>query len=204
MNPPYPCLGVVPNGFCPYTPTFPARECTSGASWWGSQYQRKPWPTGWGNAMYWPGMARRSGFTVNASCAPNTIMCIPPWTNGAGPKGHVAFVTGEPVNGRVAVIEMNFLIEYGFDYRTALVAGCEYIHLTAPDPPPPPPTHTGVVKPMLYQLKDGTIFLVCGNTKVPLGSGADATYYAGKGIPFTYEKDITALAAANLAKLPTV
>lgn len=67
-------------------------------------------------------------------------MCIPPNRNGAGPKGHIAFVTGSPLNGKVAVIEMNFLIEHGFDYRSASTQHCEFIHLTsAPKPPPPTP-----------------------------------------------------------------
>jgi surface antigen len=138
MNPPYPCLGVPVDGFCPETPTYPARECTSGCSWWGSQYQGKAWPTGWGNALNWPGKARAAGFVVNTTPAPNTIMCIPPNRKGAGPQGHVAFVTGSPVSGKVSVIEMNFLIEHGYDYRIATVAGCEFIHLDAPPSPTPP------------------------------------------------------------------
>lgn len=146
---------MVPNGYCKYTPSFPGRECTSGASWWASQFQGKPWPTGWGDAMYWPGMARRYGFTVNTTCAPNTVMCVPPWTNGAGGKGHVAFVTGEPVNGRVAVIEMNFLIEYGYDFRPALIAGCEYIHLEGhPSPPPEDNDLTPQQAQMLQDIHD--------------------------------------------------
>ena len=196
----YPCLGVVANGYCPYTPSYPARECTSGASWWGSQYQHKPWPTGWGNALYWPAQARAAGFTVSATPVINSIMCIPPNRNGAGSKGHVAFVTSAPVNGQVRVIEMNFLIEFGFDYRQALTANCEYIHLVAPDPPPP----SGDSEMALYQLNNGTIYLLSGGTKTLLGTGADATYLMGEGLKLWYESKLTPAAAANIARWPIV
>jgi surface antigen len=114
-----------------------ARECVSGAAWWGSQVIGKPWPLDWGNADNWPSAARAAGFTVNSTCLPNSIMCIPPNTNGSGKKGHVAFVT-QLVAGGASVLEMNFLIEFGFDFRTASIAHCEYIHLAGPGPHPAP------------------------------------------------------------------
>jgi surface antigen len=205
VNPPYPCLNVPPDGFCRYTPTYEARECVSGASWWASQYQRKPWPTGWGSAVDWPAMARRAGFPMGSRPQVNSVMCVPPWLNGAGGKGHVAWVTGQPINGRVSVIEMNFLIPYGFGYRDAPIGGCEFIYLTAPDPPhpPPAPVHSGEVM-QLYQQKNGTIWQFLGNSKLALGTGADAQYLMGLGWKLTYEKDITTELAAAYARLPVI
>src|ERR1019366_1251848 len=140
--PSYPCLGAAIDRDCPQTPTYPARECTSGGSWWGSRYTGKPWPQGWGNADNWPAAARAARFNVTIQPSANSIMCIPPNTNGAGPKGHIAYVIG--LAGPMAQVwEMNFLIEYGFDYRMARTANCEYIHLLAPPPatkPPPNPS----------------------------------------------------------------
>src|ERR1019366_937022 len=114
--PSYPCLNAAVDRDCPQTPTYPARECTSGGSWWGSRYTGKPWPQGWGNADNWPAAARAARFNVTIQPSANSIMCIPPNTNGAGPKGHIAYLIG--LAGPMAQVwEMKFLIEYGFDYR---------------------------------------------------------------------------------------
>lgn len=202
VPPPYPCLGKPVDGFCPATPTYPARECTSGCSWWGSQYQGKAWPTGWGDALNWPAQARRAGFTVDTRCTSDSIMCVPPNVNGAAPKGHVAYVTGTPVNGHVSVVEINFLIPHGYDFRNeAPIANCAYIHLVAPDPPPPPIPGKGGIKSM-YQRKNGTIYFIGPNGLVPLGTGADATYLESKGYTIIFEADLTVAAASAFNAIP--
>lgn len=187
-NPAYPCLNIPPDAFCKYTPSYPGRECTSGCSWWASQYTEKAWPTGWGNAMDWPAAARRAGFTVSAIPAPNSIMCIPPNHNGAGPKGHVAFVTGPAVNGTVPVIEMNFLIPYGYDFRNEVaVGGCEFIHLVGKPLPPPDPPVTHKEKPdmMMVLVPNGTVYLIFGDhTKYAMTQPGDVTMLTAAGIPY--------------------
>lgn len=198
-NPPYPCLGVPADGFCPQTPTYPARECTSGCSWWGSQYQGKPWPTGWGNAMNWPTAARAAGFTLSAIPRPNSIMCIPPNHNGAGPMGHVAFVTGPLSNGTVPVIEVNWKPPYDYDYRPAPVAGCEFIYLVPkPTPAPDPPAAKGIPDMWLYEAPNGTIYLVTGSTSIAFSFIADVNYFEGKGAPLVQSSGLTANAIAAI------
>lgn len=198
--PPYPCFSVPPDGNCPQTPTYPARECTSGASFWGSWYTGKPWPIGWGDAMNWPTRARMAGYTVNTICTENSIMCLPPNHNGAGPKGHVAYVVGPIVQGHAEVWEMNFLIPHGFDYRPALVTGCEYIHLVPkPVPPAPDPPFVGDAQMWLFQASNGTIYLVNGWSPIALSFSADVTYLESKGVPLVLSSKLTPSGASEIA-----
>jgi len=159
---PYPCLYVKPDGNCPYTPTYQARECVSGVAWWASQYTGKSWPRGWGNALNWPAMARAAGFTVNASCAPNTIMCVPPLTNGSGAMGHVAYVVGAVQAGRAEVWEMDFEVRFGFGTRPAPVHQCEFIHLVAAPAPDPPslPGESDMVVIYQFPTEIGTFYQI--------------------------------------------
>lgn len=203
MTPPYPCLGAIPDGNCPQTPTYQARECTSGASWWGSQYQGKPWPTGWGNAMNWPAAARKAGFTVNTTPAIYSIMCLGPNVNGAGPVGHVAYVVGPVVQGHAEVFEMDFRIRFGFDFRPALVTGCEYIHLT-PKPVPPAPPIGVEDMPWLYQAANGTIYLVCGGSRLALSAIADVQAFQAKGAQLILASSLTVNGNSEVAKLPVL
>jgi len=57
---------------------------------------------------------------------------------------------------------------------------------------------------MIYQRKNGAIYLCMGGALATLGTGADATYLAGKGIPFIYEADITVAFASVLNNLPVL
>ena len=201
---PYPCLGAPIDGDCPQTPTYPARECTSGAAFWGSQFTGKPWPQGWGNADNWPAAARAAGFTVDLTPAPNTIMCVPPNTNGAGSNGHVAYVTGPMVGMKVPVIEMNFLIEYGYSFRDAPISGCEFIHLVGagPLPPPNPPHRKGVPDMAMIRTPDGSIYLLlAGGMFIPLGNGGDVAILQSAGIGIT-TTPVSVLLQDNLKKLP--
>lgn len=203
MNP-YPCLGVKPDGFCPQTPTYSARECTSGAAFWGSEYIGKPWPLGWGNAMYWPVRARAAGFVVDTNCTPNSIMCLPPNHNGAGPMGHVAYVTGPAVQSHAEVWEMDFLIRFGFDYRPALVTGCEYIHLVGK--PLPVPIKEDPVVIILEIPGEGNFYRV-GSLLCPLASPADQTALIAAchavGVPVVIWTGVTAAQYANERKACT-
>ena len=56
----------------------------------------------------------------------------------------------------------------------------------------------------LYQLNNGTIYLLSGGTKTPLGDGADAAYLEAEGLKLWLENKITPVFAANLAKWPVV
>jgi hypothetical protein len=204
--PPYPCGGAPVDGACPQTPTYPARECTSGGAWWGSQYTGKPWPQGWGNADNWPAAARAARFNVTIQPSANSIMCIPPNTNGAGPKGHIAYVIG--LAGPMAQVwEMNFLIEYGFDYRMARTANCEYIHLVpkathGPLPPPNPPAHKGPPDMAMIRTPDGSIYLLLAGGKfIPLGDGGDVAILQTAGIEIT-TSPVSVLLQNELKKLP--
>jgi surface antigen len=201
---PYPCLGNTPNSGCRYTPTYPARECTSGVSWWASRYMGKAFWLNWGDAYRWPAAARAAGLSLSVLPTPNSIMCVPPNVNNAGPKGHVAFVTGIAVGGMVDVIEVNWKPEYGSDTRPAPIVGCEFIRLPAPTPPPPPIHHILGDEPMLYFRNDGSIFLLSGGVLIALGSGPDSVYLTGRGVPSFNEKNISPAFAATLRKLPFV
>lgn len=154
--------------------------------------------------MNWPVHARVD-FTVSALPAPNSIMCIPPNHNGAGPQGHVAFVTGPVVNGHVPVIEMNFLIEHGYDYRTAPVGGCEFIHLAPkPVPPAPDPPPLGGDVNLLYQGTNGTIYAIHGNTLVPLANETDVNVYLNAGWKLVHQTDFTVATQTRLGELPKI
>jgi surface antigen len=196
---PYPCSGVKVDGFCPQTPSYSARECTSGGAWWGSCVTGKPWPEGWGNADNWPTAARVAGFRVDTTPEIDSIMCVPPRTNGSGNQGHIAFVVGPVVGGKVQVIEMNFLIEHGWDTRNASVANCEFIHLASkPTPAPPPAPHptpeddmpklgqfiakttTGV---LAYFISDGMHFRHVLNPTDEAGVSATGPWFNGDGQP---------------------
>lgn len=180
--PPYPCLGVKIDGDCPQTPSYPARECTSGGAWWGSRITGKPWPQGWGNADNWPAAARAAGFRVDLTPEINSIMCIPTFTHGSGPKGHIAVVVGNPAANVAPVWEMNFLIEYGFDFRTAPTSGCEYIHLEAPIPVPQPPTKEQPMFVIQGPGNAGLYFLYPTGRMIPLGAGSDVSSANAAGV----------------------
>jgi hypothetical protein len=68
-------------------------------------------------------------------------------------------VTGDVQNGKVAVIEMNFLIEYGYDFRSASVASCEFIHLVPKADPTPTPPEDPI--DMLYLFNAGVAGIWC-------------------------------------------
>lgn len=70
--------------------------------------------------------------------------------------------------------------------------------------PAPPPVRPGDAQTMLYQRKNGSIYIVLGASLVPLGDGADATYLHGLGIPFAFEADITVALASILNALPVI
>ena len=157
--------------------------------------------------MNWPVHARVD-FTVSAIPAPNSIMCIPPNHNGAGPQGHVAFVTGPVVNGHVPVIEMNFLIDHGYSYRSAPVGGCEFIHLVPkPVPPDPPSTKKGMPAMFLYQAANGTIYLCMGGVKLTFTSIADVQKYQNNSVDpvaLYTASEFTTEWNAEIAKLTTL
>ena len=196
---PYPCLGAAIDAECSFTPTYPARECTSGAAFWGSQYTGKPWPLWWGSAMNWPAAARAAGFQVDTNCVPNSIMCIPPRTNGSGSYGHVAYVTGDAFGGMVEVSEVNWKPEHGWDYRSAPIAHCQFIHLVPPTPDPPIPTYEEI-EMLLIAVPNGTIYLLGGDFMVPVSDIPTKNNFIAAGV-----KQVSvdaAMYASLIAKFP--
>lgn len=130
----YRCATFTPNSFCPYTPTFPSRQCTSYVADRGSRVLGRPFPIGWGDAMDWPAMARAYGWVVDTIAEVGSILCLGPNAQGASPKGHVAWVEAlQP--GSVTVSEYDW-IPYAYDVRT--FRNAEFIHLPKPTPPSPP------------------------------------------------------------------
>lgn len=96
-------------------------ECT----WWAinefhaytGYYPNLVAPGNNGDAQYWAGNAIYNGWTVTATPRANAIAVFPPWKNGAGSVGHVAWVTA--VSGsQITVSEMNFVKWNTVDTRT--------------------------------------------------------------------------------------
>lgn len=70
--------------------------------------------------------------------------------------------------------------------------------------PPPPPTE-GVTDDMwLYQLNDGTIYLMQGGVALQLGNGYDAGLYIANGTKLYYEKQWSPAYVATLANVPVI
>lgn len=143
--------------------------------------------------MNWPTRARMAGYTVDATCSDNSIMCLGPGVNGAGAVGHVAYVVGPVLQSHAEVWEMDFRIRYGYDHRPALVTGCEYIHLTPkPVPPAPdPPSTKGDPGMWFYQKVNNTIYMVNGWDAIALSFSADVTYITGLGVPLVLASHLT-------------
>lgn len=75
-----------------------------------------------GDAQYWAGNATYNGWTVTAVPRVASIAVFPPYTNGAGSVGHVAWVTA--VSGsQITISEMNYLAFGQVDTRTLTPAG---------------------------------------------------------------------------------
>ena len=70
-----------------------------------------------GNAQYWAGNAVYNGWTVTATPRVNSIAVFPPYTNGAGSVGHVAWVTSVS-GGQITIAEMNYVGWNQVDTRT--------------------------------------------------------------------------------------
>jgi surface antigen len=96
-------------------------ECT----WWAINefhtftgvYPNLVAPGNNGNAEYWAGNAAYNGWTVSATPRVDTIVVFPPYTNGSGSVGHVAWVTSVS-GGQITVSEMNFKAWDQVDTRT--------------------------------------------------------------------------------------
>jgi surface antigen len=96
-------------------------ECT----WWAinefhaytGYYPNFVAPGNNGDAQYWAANAAYNGWTVTATPRTNAIAVFPPWKNGAGSVGHVAWVTA--VSGaQITMSEMNFVKWNTVDART--------------------------------------------------------------------------------------
>ena len=70
-----------------------------------------------GDAQYWASNAVYNGWTVTATPRINSIAVFPPWTNGAGSVGHVAWVTAAS-GGQITVTEMNYVAWNQVDTRS--------------------------------------------------------------------------------------
>jgi surface antigen len=175
----YPCQNVAPDGNCPLTPTYQARECVSYAAYMASRVLGRIFPTGWGNAWTWPSFARALGWTVDSTPEAGSIMALGPNVNGAGKVGHVAWVE-DVGTGYVSVSEYDFLVRFGYDEREFPTAGALFIHL-----PKPPPIHKGK-RPMFIVAGPGNAgiyFLYPDGTLIPIGKPNTVANAKAAGIP---------------------
>jgi surface antigen len=132
----YRCAALAPNAYCAYTPTYPARQCTSYVADLGSRVLGTTFPTGWGDALNWPARARAVGWRVDTQYTVGSIFCLGANQQGASPKGHVAWIEALSP-GMVTVSEYDW-IPYNYDVRAFLTTGAQCIHLPVVPPPVPP------------------------------------------------------------------
>jgi hypothetical protein len=79
-----------------------------------------------------------------------------------------------------------------------------YIETLTPPAPPAPPPPTGEDDMWLYQLTDGTIYLMQGGVKIQLGVGPDAEFYIANGTKLYMEAQWSPEYQATLAKIPVI
>jgi hypothetical protein len=111
-----------------------ACNCTSYVAWaLAANGQRTDWfVPGAMDAWNWPHVARLAGLRVDRTPAAGAVAV---WPRVARPYGHVAYVTGVPARGTVAVAEYNLpgpdgRRTYSFDTRTLVpVFGAVFIHV---------------------------------------------------------------------------
>jgi surface antigen len=89
--------------------------------WFSGYYPNLVAPGNNGNAQYWAGNAAYNGWTVTATPRVNSIAVFPPYTNGAGSVGHVAWVTSVS-GGQITVSEVNYVGFNTVDTRTLVPA----------------------------------------------------------------------------------
>lgn len=82
---------------------YPEGQCT-----WFVKLRRPEIPDNWGNAGQWASAAVASRFGVTTYPVERAIAVFPPFVMGAGPLGHVAFVTFVDGNRRFTIDEANF------------------------------------------------------------------------------------------------
>jgi surface antigen len=178
------------------------RNCTSFCAWRISNDLRLKVPL-WGSGGEWGAKARAQGVLVDGHPRPHDLACFLPNQNGAGPKGHIAFVTRLTL-GTVDLEEYNFDRPLAYGQRFGVnPSGLLFIHY-ATTPLPPAPSSPGGPPMWLYQATNGTVYLVAGNTLVPLGAPADIHVFTSKGAPVITQASLTAAAQAEIAKLPKV
>jgi surface antigen len=155
-----------------------------------------------GNALDWAAHWRSHGGFVTSRPGITDVACFQPFTDGADAVyGHVAVVTA--ISGVFfTVSEMNGPAGPGRtdDRVCRLASGVSFLAQFAPTPPIP--LSPGGPPMWLYQAVSGTVYLVAGNTLVPLGSGSDIKLFMSKGAPLVVQTSLTAEAQAEIAKLP--
>jgi surface antigen len=127
------------------TPLYPVGQCT----WWVAR--RRPdlpyFPEAAGDALNWGKSAAAAGFTVGDAPEVGAVAVFQPGQYGAGPYGHVAYVTA--VEGEeIRISEDNYHGRRHPDTRTILDAGLQFIYreggvparATAPSPPASTPS----------------------------------------------------------------
>jgi surface antigen len=111
-----------------------ACNCTSYVAWaLAANGQRTDWfVPGAMDAWNWPNVARLSGLHVDRRPAVGAVVV---WPRLARPFGHVAYVTGVPAPGTIAVAEYNLpgpdgRRTYAFDTRALVpIVGALFIHV---------------------------------------------------------------------------
>lgn len=162
-----------------------------------------------GNALDWASNWREHGGFVAMAPTRNTVACFQPGWDGADAVfGHVAVVIEVGGGKAFTVSEMNGPAGFGHtDDRVCFNGpGVSFLYENNPTPLPPPipPKPKGDPDMWLYQLANGTIYLVQGGVLLPLGTGADAEVYIAKGVVLYNQSQFTPAYVATLAKLPVI
>jgi surface antigen len=117
---------------------FYTRECTSFVAWRINHDAGVPftnWYRGvqWGNAGHWREAALATGVPVDGTATVGSVAVFPPYNQGAGSVGHVAWVIG--VSGTSITVEdyndadaYNGYTRYTYSHRTFSTAGVSFIH----------------------------------------------------------------------------
>ena len=109
-------------------------ECT----WWAINefhaysglYPNLVAPGNNGNAEYWAGNAVYNGWTVSATPRVDSIAVFPPYTDGSGAVGHVAWVTSVSGN-QITVSEMNY-VAWNYVSPRQLIPSASVRYILAP------------------------------------------------------------------------
>jgi surface antigen len=126
---------------------FYTRECTSFVAWRinndaGVPFTNQYGGVQWGNAAHWRDAALATGVPVDGTPTVGSVAVFPPYNQGAGGMGHVAWVIG--VSGGTIQVEdyndadaYNGYRPYLYSQRSFSTAGVSFLHFGNRGTPPP-------------------------------------------------------------------